>query len=257
MIKSPGEVALMAESGRLLARVFELIDSLTLEGMTTLEVNDRVEQFIVLELGARPASKGQYGFAYALNASRNQVVCHGVPSASERLDGGDIVNFDVTLEKNGYIADSSKTYMVGNVAPAAQRLVQVTYEAMWKGIRAVKPSASLGDIGHAIEKHAKKNGYSVVRDYCGHGIGREMHEPPQVLHFGRPRTGLALREGMVFTIEPMLNAGRAAVKTLADGWTVVTRDSTLSAQFEHTVAVTGSGVQVLTLRPDERHTNKG
>ncbi len=247
----------MAESGRLLARVFELIDSLTLEGMTTLEVNDRVEQFIVLELGARPASKGQYGFAYALNASRNQVVCHGVPSASERLDGGDIVNFDVTLEKNGYIADSSKTYMVGNVAPAAQRLVQVTYEAMWKGIRAVKPSASLGDIGHAIEKHAKKNGYSVVRDYCGHGIGREMHEPPQVLHFGRPRTGLALREGMVFTIEPMLNAGRAAVKTLADGWTVVTRDSTLSAQFEHTVAVTGSGVQVLTLRPDERHTNKG
>lgn len=257
MIKSPGEVALMAESGRLLARAFELIDSLTLEGMTTLEVNDRVEQFIVLELGARPASKGQYGFAYALNASRNQVVCHGVPSASEQLDGGDIVNFDVTLEKNGYIADSSKTYMVGNVAPAAQRLVQVTYEAMWNGIRAVKPGASLGDIGHAIEKHAKKNGYSVVRDYCGHGIGREMHEPPQVLHFGRPRTGLTLREGMVFTIEPMLNAGRAAVKTLADGWTVVTRDSTLSAQFEHTVAVTRSGVQVLTLRPDERHTNKG
>jgi len=257
VIKSPGEVALMAESGRLLARAFELIDSLTLEGMTTLEVNDRVEQFIVLELGARPASKGQYGFAYALNASRNQVVCHGVPSASEQLDGGDIVNFDVTLEKNGYIADSSKTYMVGNVAPAAQRLVQVTYEAMWNGIRAVKPGASLGDIGHAIEKHAKKNGYSVVRDYCGHGIGREMHEPPQVLHFGRPRTGLTLREGMVFTIEPMLNAGRAAVKTLADGWTVVTRDSTLSAQFEHTVAVTRSGVQVLTLRPDERHTNKG
>lgn len=257
MIKSPGEVALMAESGRLLARVFELIDSLTLEGMTTLEVNDRVEQFIVLELGARPASKGQYGFAYVLNASRNQVVCHGVPSASERLHDGDIVNFDITLEKNGYIADSSKTYMVGNVAPAAQRLVQVTYEAMWEGIRAVKPGASLGDIGHAIEKHARKNGYSVVRDYCGHGIGREMHEPPQVLHFGRPRTGLVLREGMVFTIEPMLNAGRAAVRTLADGWTVVTRDSTLSAQFEHTVAVTGSGVEVLTRRPDERQRHNG
>jgi len=257
VIKSPVEVALMAESGRLLARVFELIDSLPLEGMTTLEVNDRVEQFIVHELGARPASKGQYGFAYALNASRNQVVCHGVPSASERLHDGDIVNFDVTLEKNGYIADSSKTYVVGNVAPAARRLVQVTYEALWKGIRAVKPGASLGDIGHAIEKHAKKNGYSVVRDYSGHGIGREMHEPPQVLHFGRPRTGLVLREGMVFTIEPMLNAGRAAVKTLADGWTVVTRDSTLSAQFEHTVAVTGSGVEVLTLRPDERHRNNG
>lgn len=252
MIKKPHELALLAESGRLLARVFGFVDSLSLEGMTTLEVNDLVERFIIDELVARPASKGQYGFAYVLNSSRNQVVCHGVPSANERLQDGDIVNFDITLEKNGYIADSSKTYLIGSVATVAQRLVQVTYEAMWLGIRAVKPGATLGDVGHAIESHARQHGYSVVRDYCGHGIGREMHEPPQVLHYGKPRTGLPLKEGMVFTIEPMLNAGRAGVKTLADEWTVVTLDGKLSAQFEHTVAVTSTGVEVLTLRPEER-----
>ncbi len=202
-------------------------------------------------LGARPASKGQYGYAYALNSSRNQVVCHGVPSHTEILQSGDIVNLDITLEKNGYIADSSKTYLVGEVSLAAKRLVKVTYEAMWEGIRAVRPGARLGDVGHAIERHARKHGYSVVRDYCGHGIGREMHEPPQVLHWGRPRTGLVLREGMTFTIEPMLNQGRHAVRTEDDGWTVVTVDGQLSAQFEHTVAVTRQGVRVLTLRPGE------
>lgn len=216
-----------------------------------MQVNDLVDDFIVHTLAARPASKGQYGYAYALNASRNDVVCHGVPSAHEVLRDGDIVNFDITLEKNGYIADSSKTYLVGDVAPAARRLVQVTYEAMWKGIRAVRPGARLGDVGHAIEHHARRHGYAVVRDYCGHGIGREMHEPPQVLHWGRPRTGLVLREGMVFTIEPMLNAGRDAVRTEDDGWTVVTQDGALSAQFEHTVAVTRQGFRVLTLRPGE------
>ncbi|UXJ50111.1 type I methionyl aminopeptidase [Pseudomonas citronellolis] len=254
MIKKPHELALMAESGRLLARVFGFIDTLSLEGMTTLEVNDLVERLIIHDLNARPASKGQYGFAYVLNSSKNQVVCHGVPSALERLQDGDIVNFDITLEKNGFIADSSKTYLVGNVNPAAKRLVEITYEAMWKGIRAVKPGARLGDIGHAIERHARKNGYSVVQDYCGHGIGREMHEPPQVLHFGKPRTGQALKEGMVFTIEPMLNEGLSGVKTLADEWTVVTLDGKLSAQFEHTIAVTAKGFEVLTLRPEERST---
>lgn len=243
----------MRESGKLLARVFAFVDSLPLVGMSTLDVNDYVERFITEELQARPASKGQYGFAYVLNASRNQVVCHGVPSASDVLHDGDIVNFDITLEKNGFIADSSKTYQLGAVAPAAKRLVAVTYEAMWLGIRAVKPGATLGDVGHAIERHATKNGYSVVREYCGHGIGREMHEPPQVLHFGNPGKGLVLKEGMVFTIEPMLNQGRASVATLADGWTVVTRDAKLSAQFEHTVAVTRDGVEVLTLRPEEQH----
>jgi methionyl aminopeptidase len=251
MTKRPEEIALMAEAGRLLASVFGHLDRLPLTGMSTMAVNDLVDRFIVDELKARPDSKGQYGYAYALNASRNNVVCHGVPSAAEILQNGDIVNFDITLEKNGYIADSSKTYLIGNVSPPARRLVQVTYEAMWKGIRAVRPGARLGDVGHAIERHARRHGYAVVREYCGHGIGREMHEPPQVLHWGKPQTGLVLREGMVFTIEPMLNQGRHAVHTQDDGWTVVTNDGQLSAQFEHTVAVTRHGVRVLTLRADE------
>ncbi|MBV7538235.1 type I methionyl aminopeptidase [Duganella sp. sic0402] len=251
MTKKPAEIALMAESGRLLASVFGRLDQLNLVGMSTMQVNDLVDSFIVDELRARPASKGQYGYGYALNSSRNNVVCHGVPAEDELLRDGDIVNFDITLEKNGYLADSSKTYLVGAVSPEAARLVQVTYEAMWKGISAVRPGAQLGDVGYAIQRHAQRHGYSVVREYCGHGIGREMHEPPQVLHWGRPKTGLILREGMVFTIEPMLNQGRHMVHTEDDGWTVVTSDGQLSAQFEHTVAVTRDGVQVLTLRPEE------
>jgi methionyl aminopeptidase len=255
MIKRPEEIALMAASGKLLATVFARLDQLDLIGMSTMQVNDLVDRFIVEELNARPASKGQYGYAYALNSSRNTVVCHGVPSADELLQSGDIVNFDITLEKDGYIADSSKTYLVGEVGTAAKRLVQVTYEALWKGIKAVRPGARLGDVGHAIEAHARRHGYSVVREYCGHGIGREMHEPPQVLHWGKPRTGLVLREGMVFTIEPMINQGMDEVETLDDGWTVVTCDGQLSAQFEHTVAVTANGVRVLTLRPGEKPLN--
>lgn len=252
MTKRPEEVELLAESGRLLASVFALLDRTPLVGRSTLEIDAMVERFIVDDLQARPASKGQYGYRYVLNASVNEVVCHGMPSSTAVLRDGDIVNFDITLEKNGYIADSSKTYLVGEVDPAARRLVQTTYDALWRGIRAVRPGARLGDIGFAIERHARRHGYSVVREYCGHGIGREMHEEPNVLHFGRPGTGLALREGMVFTIEPMLNRGRRNVRTEADGWTVVTEDGSLSAQFEHTVAVTASGVSVLTLRPDER-----
>ncbi|WHU04503.1 MULTISPECIES: type I methionyl aminopeptidase [unclassified Sphingomonas] len=252
MTKQPEELALMAESGRLLASVFEMLDRTVLAGMSTLEIDALVERFITEDLQARPASKGQYGYGYVLNSSVNQVVCHGVPSEADVLRDGDIVNLDITLEKNGFIADSSKTYLIGEVAPAARRLVQATYEAMWHGIRTVRPGARLGDIGWAIERHAKRNGYSVVREYCGHGIGREMHEEPQILHFGKPGTGMMLREGMVFTIEPMLNRGRRGVRTEADGWTVVTQDGSLSAQFEHTVAVTATGVQVLTLRPDER-----
>lgn len=255
MTKRPEEIALLAESGKLLANVFGYLGQLSLIGMSTMQVNDLVDSFIVNELDARPASKGQYGYAYALNSSRNNVVCHGVPSTTDILQSGDIVNFDITLEKNGYIADSSKTYLVGDVSPRAKQLVQVTYEAMWKGISAVRPGARLGDVGYAIERHARRNGYSVVREYCGHGIGREMHEDPQVLHWGKPKTGLMLREGMVFTIEPMINQGRSAVWTEDDGWTVVTRDGQLSAQFEHTVAVTRNGVRVLTLRPEETMLN--
>lgn len=251
MIKTPAEIELMAEAGRLLASVFTHLDGLPLAGLSTLEINDRVETFIVDQLHARPASKGQYDYGFVLNSSRNAVVCHGVPSADEILTDGDIVNLDITLEKHGFIADSSKTYMIGAVAAPARRLVRTTYEALWKGVRAVRPGATLGDIGFAIERHAKRAGYSIVREYCGHGIGREMHEDPQVLHFGRAGTGLTLREGMVFTIEPMLNQGRRTVRTQNDGWTVVTADGQLSAQFEHTVAVTKDGVRVLTLRPDE------
>ncbi|WP_294291165.1 type I methionyl aminopeptidase [uncultured Sphingomonas sp.] len=252
MIKTAQELGIQRQAGRLLAQVFEMLDRVELAGLSTLAVNDLVERFIVDELHARPASKGQYGFAFVLNSSINHVVCHGVPSADEIIRDGDIVNLDITLEKGGLIADSSKTYMVGTVAPAARRLVTIAQEAMWKGIGAVRPGARLGDIGFAIEKHARKNGYSVVRDFCGHGIGREMHEAPDVLHFGRAGTGQVLREGMVFTIEPMINQGTRKVSTEDDGWTVVTDDGTLSAQFEHTVAVTRDGVEVFTLRSDER-----
>ncbi|WP_240008047.1 type I methionyl aminopeptidase [Pseudaquidulcibacter saccharophilus] len=252
MIKSPQEIAVMAEAGRLLAAVFTMLDGVDFNGMTTMQVNDMVEDYIVNNLKARPASKGQYNYEYVLNCSINEVVCHGVPSNDEVMKNGDIVNFDITLEKNGYIADSSKTYMIGEVSGAAKRLVRTTYEALWRGIKAVRPGATLGDIGFAIEKHAKKNGYTVVREYCGHGIGREMHEEPNVMHFGRPSHGLKLREGMVFTIEPMINQGKHTTVTLDDGWTVVTTDGKLSAQFEHTIAVTKTGYQVLTLRPDEK-----
>lgn len=252
MIKRPQELALLAAAGKLLARVFEHIDQMSLIGCSTMQVNDAVERFIVDQLRARPASKGQYDYPHALNASVNHVVCHGMPSADCVLTSGDIVNFDITLEKDGYIADSSKTYLVGEVTPAARRLVNTCQQALWKGIAAVRPGARLGDVGHAIEQHARRHGYAVVREYCGHGIGQQMHEEPQVLHFGTPGTGVLLREGMVFTIEPMLNQGGAAVWTLDDGWTVVTRDGRLSAQFEHTVAVTRDGVQVLTQRAGER-----
>lgn len=252
MIKQPHELALMAESGRLLASVFEALLKLPLEGMTTLQVNDWVERYIVQTLQARPASKGQYGFAYVLNSSIDNVVCHGIPSASDILRSGSIVNLDITLEKNGYIADSSRMFLIGEVSHPAQRLVRVTNEAMWKGIAAVRPGATLGDIGFAIQRHAKAAGYSVVKEYCGHGIGREMHEEPQVLHYGHRGTGLELQAGMTFTIEPMINQGRAAIDNHDDGWTVTTRDGKLSAQCEHTVEVTSDGVRVLTLREEER-----
>jgi methionyl aminopeptidase len=250
MVKTPGELTLMRTSGKLLASVFEMLDRQDFADMSTMQVNDLVERFITVDLAARPASKGQYGFKYVLNCSINHVVCHGVPDAGEIIRDGDIINFDIPLEKNGFIADSSKTYLVGDAPPAAQKLVRVAQETLWKGINQVRPGAHLGDVGFAIERHATKNGYSVVREYCGHGIGREMHEDPQVLNFGRPGTGLRLREGMVFTIEPMVNQGTRMVSTAQDGWTVVTKDRKLSAQFEHTVAVTADGVEVLTLRGD-------
>lgn len=251
VLKSSGDLELMRESGRLLASVFDYLDPLMIAGISTMEINNLVDDFIINTLKARPASKGQYDFPYSLNTSVNDVVCHGMPSATHFLKSGDIINVDITLEKNGFIADSSKMYMIGEVTPLAKRLVEKTYAAMWQGIRAVKPGATLGDIGFAVQQYAKTNGYSVVREYCGHGIGREMHEAPQILHYGNPNSGVVLREGMTFTIEPMINQGEAKVKTKRDGWTVVTRDKKLSAQWEHTIAVTADGFEVLTLRNDE------
>ncbi|RYY01465.1 MAG: type I methionyl aminopeptidase [Gammaproteobacteria bacterium] len=251
ILKSSGDLELMRKSGRLLASVFNYLDPLVVAGVSTMDINNLVDGFIVNTLKARPASKGQYDFPYSLNTSVNDVVCHGMPSVSHFLKSGDIINVDITLEKDGFIADSSKMYMIGEVSPLATRLVEKTYAAMWKGISVVKPGATVGDIGFAIQQYASANGYSVVREYCGHGIGREMHEAPQILHHGRLGTGLVLREGMTFTIEPMLNQGEAKVKLKNDGWTVVTRDKKLSAQWEHTIAVTADGYEVLTLRDGE------
>lgn len=251
-IKSVDEIELMRESGKLLAQVFKMLDNFIKPGVSTIDIDSQVESYIINELKARPASKGQYGYQYCLNSSVNEVVCHGVPGASQILKSTDIVNIDITLEKNGFITDSSKMYVMPDAKPDARALVKVTTEAMWLGIKTVKPGAKLGDIGFAIQNYVSKFGYTVVKEYCGHGIGREMHEEPNVLHYGRPNTGLTLKEGMTFTIEPMINQGTARVKTKKDGWTVVTKDRKLSAQAEHTILVTKDGFEVLTLREEEQ-----
>ena len=251
ILKTAPQLALMRRAGQLLAEVFAELDRFIQPGVTTMQINDHAEAFIVQTLKARPASKGQYGFPYALNTSVDHVVCHGMPDARQRLEAGSIVNVDITLEQGGYIADSSKMYAIGAIDEAARHLVDTTYEALWKGIEQVRPGATLGDIGHAIQAHAEAAGYSVVREYCGHGIGQQMHEKPEVLHYGQRGSGLRLKPGMVFTIEPMINQGARGVRTLRDGWTVITRDRLLSAQWEHTVAVTEDGVEVLTLRAEE------
>lgn len=251
IIKSAAQTQCMRTAGRMLAQVFEMLDTFVRPGITTMQVNDKVTDYIRNTLDARPASIGQYGYPYALNASINNEVCHGMPSKQRVLKDGDIVNFDITLEKDGYLADSSKMYAFTQVDDVAKKLVETSYQSMLKGIRAVRPGATLGDVGFAIQRHAEAAGYSVVREYCGHGIGREMHEEPQVLHYGKPRRGLVLKPGMTFTVEPMINAGTRFTTTQKDGWTVVTRDGKLSAQWEHTVLVTNGGYEVLTLRSGE------
>jgi len=253
MIKTTTEIELMRNSGSLLAQVFHMLDSYIKPGISTMDINNKVEDFIVNNLKARPASKGQYDYQYALNSSINEVVCHGVPKVTQILKNKDIINLDITLEKDGFIADSSKMFVMPDASPLAKKLVEVTYDAMWEGIKQVKPGARLGDVGYAIQRYAESHGYSIVREYCGHGIGREMHEEPQVSHYGSPNQGLLLKEGMVFTIEPMVNQGSAKIKNKKDGWTVVTRDKKLSAQSEHTVLVTSSGYDVLTLREEEKY----
>ncbi|MAN51998.1 MULTISPECIES: type I methionyl aminopeptidase [unclassified Marinimicrobium] len=250
-IKTPEEIEKMRVAGRMAAEVLELIEPHVQPGVTTAELDRICHDHIVNEQNAIPACLNYRGFPKSICTSINQVVCHGIPSEKKVLKNGDIVNIDVTVIYDGYHGDTSKMYFVGKRLPHAERLVQVTQECLYKGIEMVKPGVKLGDIGHAIQQHAESNHYSVVREYCGHGIGAVFHEDPQVLHYGRPDTGLELKEGMTFTIEPMINAGKRHTKTKGDGWTVETKDGRLSAQWEHTLAVTKDGVEVLTARREE------
>lgn len=253
-VKSPEQIEKMRVAGRLTAKVLEAVSEFIKPGITTMEVDAFCERYIRDELKAIPGSKGQYGYPYSVNTSLNHVICHGMPSATQLLKSGDIINVDVTVIAEGYYGDSSKMFCIGTVPAHAKRLVDVTQECLYKGIQAVKPHATLGDIGHAIQSHAEKNHYSVVREYCGHGIGQKMHEDPQVMHYGKPGTGPIIQPGMTFTIEPMINQGKADIKHIQkDGWDIaITKDRKLSAQWEHTILVTDKGFEVLTLRDEEK-----
>jgi len=241
----------MRVAGRLASEVLDYITDFVKPGVTTEELDALCHEYMVKVQGTTPAPlnyapPGYQPFPKSICTSVNHVVCHGVPG-SKRLKPGDTVNIDVTVIKDGYHGDTSRMFYVGEPSIQARRLVEATYECLWLGIRAVKAGSYLGDIGHAIQSYAERQGFSVVREFCGHGIGRKFHEEPQVLHYGRPQTGLKLQPGMTFTIEPMINAGKPGIRQLADGWTIVTKDHSLSAQWEHTVLVTPSGYEVLTL----------
>ena len=246
-LKNDKDIAKMRIAGRLAAEVLEMIKEYVVPGVSTEELDRRCHDYIRKVQKATPANVGYHGFPKTLCTSINGVVCHGIPSDKDVLQDGDIVNIDVTVIKDGWHGDTSRMYFAGTPSPEAKKLVDTTYEAMMAGIRAVRPGARLGDVGHAIQKLAEGAGYSVVRDYCGHGIGRVYHEEPQVLHYGRPGTLEELKPGMIFTIEPMINAGRRDIKEMPDGWTIKTKDRSLSAQWEHTVLVTETGVEVLTM----------
>jgi len=257
-IKTGPEIEAMRSAGRLAASVLEMIGEHVEPGISTGEIDRICHAFIVDELDCIPAplnyrgSPGQPPFPRSICTSVNQVVCHGIPSDSKRLKKGDLLNIDVTVIKDGWHGDTSKMFLVGGGASVlGERLSRVTQECLYRGIAEVRPGATLGDIGHAIQVHAEKERFSVVKEFCGHGIGRAFHEAPQVLHYGRRGEGIALEEGMTFTIEPMINAGKARIRMLADHWTVVTHDSKPSAQWEHTLLVTADGVEVLTRRAEE------
>lgn len=249
-IKTGTEIEKMRHAGRLAAEVLEMIEPHVIQGITTDELDKICHDFIVNEQQAIPAPLNYRGFPKSICTSVNHQVCHGIPG-DKKLKNGDIINIDITVIKDGYHGDTSKMFFVGTPAPHAKRLVEVTYECMRKGISIVKPGVRLGDIGHIIQTCAESYNFSIVREYCGHGIGREFHEDPQVLHYGSAGTGETLVPGMTFTIEPMVNAGKRQVKLLGDNWTVVTKDHKLSAQWEHTILVTDTGFEVLTLRKDE------
>ena len=249
-LKTPDEIAALRVAGQLAARLLEMIGPHVQAGITTDQLNDICEQHTTQVLGATSAPLGYHGFPKSICTSVNHVVCHGIPN-DKPLRKGDIVNVDVTVIKDDYHGDTSAMFCVGEPSIQARRLCETAYEALWVGIGEVRPGMRLGDLGHAIQTYSEARNYSIVREYCGHGIGRQFHEEPQVLHYGIPGTGLTLAPGMVFTIEPMLNAGKRHVKLLADGWTVVTKDHSLSAQWEHMVLVTETGCEVLTLRDGE------
>lgn len=250
-IKTPAEQDAMRRAGRMAADLLDYIEPLVTPGVTTDELNDLCHKNMVEVQKTVPAPLGYRGFPRSICTSVNHVVCHGIPG-DKRLKQGDIINVDVTPITDGWHGDASRTLAVGKVAPAVQRLIDVTYEAMWVGIRQLRHGARLGDIGAAIQRYVEAQHFSVVREYCGHGIGRIFHEDPQVLHYGEPGTGLELVAGMTLTVEPMVNAGKRHVRLLPDGWTVITKDHSLSAQWEHTVLVTDSGYEVLTLGAKER-----
>jgi methionyl aminopeptidase len=250
VIKTAADIAGMRRAGRLAAEVLDFIAPHVRAGVTTGELDRLCHEFMVNVQGTTPAPlnyapPGYRPFPKAICTSVNHQVCHGIPG-DRVLKSGDVVNIDVTVIKDGYHGDTSRMYFVGEPSIAARRLCEVTYDCMWLGIEQVRPGASIGDIGHAIQTHAERHGYSVVREFCGHGIGRKFHEEPQILHYGKPGTLEQLAAGMTFTVEPMINAGRREIKELADGWTIVTKDHSLSAQWEHSVLVTESGYEVLT-----------
>jgi methionyl aminopeptidase len=248
-LKTPKEIEKMRVAGRLAAEVLDMIGPHVREGVTTGELDRICHDYMVNVQGVIPAPLNYRGFPKSICTSVNHVVCHGIPGP-KTLKKGDVLNIDITVIKDGYHGDTSRMFQVGTPPIAAQRVSRVAYECMCIGIRLVRPGIRLGDIGHAIQKHAEAQHCSVVREYCGHGIGREFHEEPQVLHYGDPATGVELVPGMTFTIEPMINAGKRHVKLLPDGWTVVTKDHSISAQWEHTVLVTNTGHEILTLHPD-------
>ncbi|WP_448204178.1 type I methionyl aminopeptidase [Azospirillum sp. sgz302134] len=250
-IHGPEEFEGMRRAGRLAAATLDFITPYVQPGVSTGELDRLLEQYI-RDHGGIPAPLGYRGFPRANCISVNHVVCHGIPG-DKRLMNGDILNIDVTPILDGWYGDSSRMYLCGDVSVKAKKLVDVTHEALMIGIRQVKPGATLGDVGHAIQTYAESHRFSVVRDFCGHGLGRVFHEPPSVLHFGNPGTGVVLKEGMFFTIEPMINAGRYDVKILGDGWTAVTKDKSLSAQFEHSIGVTKDGCEIFTLSPAGFH----
>ncbi len=250
-IKSESDVAAMRIAGRLASEVLDYIEPFVVPGVTTGELNRLCHAYMVEVQHTIPAPlnyapPGYSPFPASICTSVNHQVCHGIPG-DKRLKSGDVLNIDITVIKDGYHGDTSRMFAVGEASIAARRLCEVTRECMWLGIDAVRPGATLGDIGHVIQRHAESNGFSIVREFCGHGIGKRFHEEPQILHYGRPGTGPRIEAGMIFTIEPMVNAGRREVREMPDGWTIVTRDRSLSAQWEHTVLVTPDGYEVLTV----------